>query len=229
MILEEGVSMQPKSEKIFSQHLTQEIMVAVGVMVVVMGLALGLEMPKEQLVDPTDNSYVPRPEWYFLFLFQLLKLFPGKLELVAIVVVPLAGLILLFGLPFYDRNVVRHPKQRPLASGAGVLLLAAVIALTAWGADLPKVMAKTIGWNKAAIAAGKDIFDRQQCLMCHAINGQGQNIGPDLAGLGKRYDEAYVNRVLQNPQQVYPTTPMPAQKLSPKETESLIAYLMSLE
>lgn len=221
--------MEGKTGKVFSQHLAKELLVAVGVVAVVLGLALGFDLPKEKLADPTDNSYVPRPEWYFLFLFQLLKLFPGQMELVAIVVIPLVGTALLYGLPFFDRNQVRHPKQRPLASGAGVVVLAGVLVLTAWGADLPRAVARTAGLHKAAIAAGKEIFEQKQCLMCHAIRGKGQNFGPDLAGLSKRYDEAYVERVLKNPQQVYPGTPMPAPKLSPEETEKLTAFLMSLE
>lgn len=221
--------MKNKSGKVFSQHLATELLVAVGVLAVVVGLALGLDLPGDKLADPTDNNYVPRPEWYFLFLFQLLKLFPGKLELVAIVIVPLVGLVSLFGLPFYDWNPVRHPKQRPVATGAGVVLLTFVFVLTAWGADLPKAVAKSIGLNKAAIAAGKELFDRQQCSMCHTINGQGQNVGPDLAGLSKRYDETYVGQVLQSPQKVYPGTPMPPQKLTQEEMDKLIAYLMSLE
>lgn len=221
--------MKGKSGKDFSQHLTQELLVTVGVIIVVMGFALGLDMPVERHADPTDNTYVPRPEWYFLFLFQLLKIFPGKLEIVAIVVVPMLGLILLFGLPFFDRSVDRHPKRRPVATGAGVFLLAAVFGLTAWGADLPKVLAKSIGWNKAAIAEGKEIFERQQCIMCHSIDGQDQNVGPDLKGLGSRYDESYISKVLINPQQVYPNTPMPPQKLGQEEIDKLIAYLMSLE
>ncbi len=51
-------------------------------------MAVAARVPLEQLADPTDTSYIPRPEWYFLFLFQTLKLFNGPLEVVGSVVLP---------------------------------------------------------------------------------------------------------------------------------------------
>ncbi len=73
--------------------------------------------PLDQLADPTDATYVPRPEWYFLSLFQLLKYFPGPLEPIATVVIP--GLVVgaLLALPFLDRRPDRHPLKRPLVIG----------------------------------------------------------------------------------------------------------------
>ena len=61
-------------------------------------------MPLEQLADPTDTTYIPRPEWYFLFLFQTLKLFKGPLEVVGAVVLPGLAVLALILVPFIDRS-----------------------------------------------------------------------------------------------------------------------------
>ncbi len=81
--------------------------------------------------DPENHAkYLPRPEWYFLFLFQILKYFQGPWELVGTAVIPgLLGAILI-GLPFYDRNWSRRAVKRPVAIGLGGAFLAAIAFLT---------------------------------------------------------------------------------------------------
>src|SRR5262249_12266767 len=69
-------------------------------------LAIAARVPLEQLADPTDTSYIPRPEWYFLFLFQTLKLFEGPLEVVGAVVLPGLAVLTLLLAPFIDRGSV---------------------------------------------------------------------------------------------------------------------------
>ncbi|MBT4643666.1 MAG: hypothetical protein HOC09_33095, partial [Deltaproteobacteria bacterium] len=54
--------------------------------------------------DPTDNLFVPKPEWYFMSLYQLLKFFPGKLEVIATAIIPAGGILMLLLLPFFDKN-----------------------------------------------------------------------------------------------------------------------------
>ena len=62
------------------------------------------------MADPTDTRYTPRPEWYFLFLFQTLKLFPGPLEVLGAVVLPNLAIVALFLVPFFDRGrAIRAP------------------------------------------------------------------------------------------------------------------------
>jgi quinol-cytochrome oxidoreductase complex cytochrome b subunit len=90
---------------------------------------VGLEDP----ADPTDNLYIPKPEWYFLFLYQLLKYFPGKLEAIATSVVSIGGFFVLLLLPFIDRNAEKRPNKRPFAMTAMVLTVLAIILLTVFG------------------------------------------------------------------------------------------------
>ncbi len=82
-------------------------------------MAIVVRVPLERMADPTDTSYIPRPEWYFLFLFQTLKAFNGPLEVVGTVVLPTLAILALVLTPFIDRGTVIRVRQRTLAAGVG--------------------------------------------------------------------------------------------------------------
>ena len=90
-----------------------------------LSLVLGAELgPK---ADPTTTTYVPRPEWYFFFLFELLRVIkPSVLTPLATIGIPTICMILLLLLPFYDRGPERRPERRPLATTAGLLTIVAM-------------------------------------------------------------------------------------------------------
>ena len=74
--------------------------------------------------DPTTTTYVPRPEWYFFFLFELLRVIkPAILTPLATIGVPTICMILLFVLPFMDRSPERRPERRPIATIAGIFTI----------------------------------------------------------------------------------------------------------
>src|ERR671938_1444008 len=106
--------------------------VTLGV-IITMAILFGAELgPK---ADPTTTTYVPRPEWYFFFLFELLRVIkPAILVPLATIGVPTIAMVLLFGLPFYDRNPERRPERRPIATTAGILTIFAMGYLTYLGA-----------------------------------------------------------------------------------------------
>ena len=83
--------------------------------------------------DPTDNLFVPKPEWYFMSLYELLKFFPGKFEVIATAVIPAGGIVVLFLVPFFDTSPEKRPRKRPLAMIMMFLAVAAIIALTLIG------------------------------------------------------------------------------------------------
>ena len=99
-----------------------------------MSLIFGAELgPK---ADPTTTTYVPRPEWYFFFLFELLRVIkPAILTPVATIGVPTICMVLLFLLPFYDRSPERRPERRPIATPAGIFTIVAMAYLTYLGAS----------------------------------------------------------------------------------------------
>src|SRR6476660_126028 len=85
--------------------------------------------------DPTTVTYTPRPDWYFYFLFELLRVIkPPSLVALATVGIPTICMILLFLLPFYDRGPERRPERRPIATAAGLFVIAAMGYLTYLGA-----------------------------------------------------------------------------------------------
>src|SRR5436190_21715478 len=106
----------------------------VVLVIAVMAMVLGAEQgPK---ADPTSTTYTPRPEWYFFFLFELLRVIkPPALVPIATIGIPTVAMILLLLLPFYDRGPERRPERRPIATTAGILTIVAMAYLTLAGAD----------------------------------------------------------------------------------------------
>src|SRR5256885_9654366 len=102
--------------------------------IIVMAIVLGADLgPK---ADPTTTTYTPRPEWYFFFLFELLRIIkPAYLVPLATIGIPTICMILLFLLPFYDRGPERRPERRPIATTAGIFTIAAMGYPTYLGAS----------------------------------------------------------------------------------------------
>src|SRR5258708_17170044 len=85
-------------------------------------MAVLVHIPLERIADPTDTTYIPRPEWYFLFLFQTLKLFKGPLEVFGSVVLPGLAILTLFLVPFIDRTKLVKVSKRTVAMAATALV-----------------------------------------------------------------------------------------------------------
>ncbi|MFH1183727.1 MAG: c-type cytochrome [Chloroflexota bacterium] len=114
----------------FPDIVFKDAIASVVVFLILAALAYFLGVPTEPRADPNDASYTPRPEWYFLFLFQLLKYFPGRLEFIGAMLVPGVFIVLLLVLPFLDRNPKRHFLNRPWASAAALLVVGGITTLT---------------------------------------------------------------------------------------------------
>ena len=114
---------------LFKEIITMMITFIVVAILLAVFFPVGLEDP----ADPTDNLYVPKPEWYFMSLYQLLKYFPGKLEVIATAVVPAGGILMLFLLPFIDKSAEKRPRKRPIAMVVMGLGVVAIISLTIIG------------------------------------------------------------------------------------------------
>jgi mono/diheme cytochrome c family protein len=133
--------------------------------------------PLERVADPTDATYVPRPEWYFLALFQLLKYFPGRLELVASLVIPgLTGLALAL-LPWIDRGPARDPRKRPVVLAGvliGVLSLGTLTTL-GWRDRPPGSAGTASAWSLREVA-GEAWLAAANCTRCHAEGGVAEGL-----------------------------------------------------
>lgn len=98
----------------FPDLVVREALTALALFVVLLLLATLTTPPLEAIANPNASGYVPRPEWYFLWLFQLLKYFKGSLEPVGTFLVPAVAVVLLLAVPLLDR---RAPKTRVLIRG----------------------------------------------------------------------------------------------------------------
>jgi len=108
----------------------KDVLVSLIIFIILIGLAYFIGAPLEERANPADSNYTPKPEWYFLFLFQLLKYFPGSIEFIGVVVIPSVAIVLLFLLPFLDRSNKRHFLDRPIIMAAVVLSIIGILFLT---------------------------------------------------------------------------------------------------
>jgi menaquinol-cytochrome c reductase cytochrome b/c subunit len=228
--LREYSILKSQGKPFFPYAVLKDSMMAIFVLVViiVMSLVLGAELgPK---ADPTTTTYTPRPEWYFFFLFELLRVVkPPFLVFVATIGIPTICMVLLILLPFIDRNPERNPMRRPIATIAGITTIFAMAYLTIEGAlagpptqiDLPVVAQQ--------YKAGKDVMAQSGCLGCHRVGENGNSgPGPNLTHISARLPEQAIARTLVNP-----TAPMPSysrlQQRQPKQFNDLVHYLGSLK
>jgi mono/diheme cytochrome c family protein len=172
--------------------------------IVVMSILFGAELgPK---ADPTTTTYVPRPEWYFFFLFELLRVIkPAILTPLATIGVPTICIVLLIALPFIDRGPERRPERRPIALTAGILTIFAMGYLTYLGASAGSP--NEIDYQVAPqYEQGKLVMAQSGCLACHKVgeNGNG-GPGPNLTDIADKLPKAAIRRTLENP-----TAPMPS-------------------
>ncbi len=114
----------------------------VGMLILFVALAavaLFVPVPLEDVADPTNADYDPRPEWYFLFLFQLLKYFQGPFEILGTFVIPTVGMLLLLFLPFLDRSERTVLWKRPIALTVTSLCVVGIVVLTILGGTSKKL------------------------------------------------------------------------------------------
>jgi ubiquinol-cytochrome c reductase cytochrome b subunit len=187
-------------------------------------LAWGGAPPLEPQADPTDGAYVPRPEWYFLGLFQLLKYFPGRLEVFGAIVLPGLVATLLALLPWIDRGPERDPRRRPLiiAAAAGGLLAAAALTALGWQ-DRPRSGRSAEAWSLRELG-GRAFVEARGCGTCHAGTGLADPLGMGTLGRGAEWIEGHV----ADPEMIAPGLRDPAAPINEREAAAIMAYVRRL-
>jgi len=197
-------------------------------------LAVAVKVPLEQLADPTDTSYIPRPEWYFLFLFQTLKFFEGPLEVVGSTVLPALAVLALFAVPLIDRGQMVKVTRRTVALAFVALaaigwggLTAAAVKSTPPAATAAVDYAAPTDWIQLSPEelAGIAYYRDENCASCHSA---GSSLGPDLARGAVHKDAAWMIRHFKQPSAVRPGSAMPAVTLGDAQLNSLAAFLLKL-
>ena len=190
--------------------------------------------------DPGTTQFIPRPDWYFYFLFYLLRIFKWpETVILATVGIPTILLILLILVPFYDRRRERRIARRPVAVVAALLVIASMGVLTYKGATAKESLG---GENLALVPewvqqqnlsadgeAGAKIFAQAGCMGCHTYLGAGSpNLGaPDLSAEGAkgRGAEFQIDH-LKCPSCVNPGSPMPPfTNFTDEQYQQLAAFL----
>lgn len=203
-------------------------------------MAVFAHVPLGRLADPTDTNFIPRPEWYFLFLFQTLKFFKGPLEAVGSVVLPGVAVLTLFLIPFIDRGpLVRLGKRTFAFAFAGLALIAWTGLTTAAIMTTPKTTEadetapgaeslqawQTLSPNELQ---GLGYFRSQNCKACHPGAGK-SGIGPDLTKMIPAHrDAAWMIPHFKNPAQIVPGSSMPPVQLDDAGLNALSAFVLKL-
>jgi menaquinol-cytochrome c reductase cytochrome b/c subunit len=196
--LREYELLKKKGKPFFPYAVMKDSTMALVVVLViaVMSLVLGAEQgPK---ADPTTTTYTPRPEWYFFFLFEVLRVIkPPALVPIATIGIPTICMVLLFLLPFYDRGPERRPERRPIAMVALVLTVIAMGYLTYEGANTGPPSEVALA-TPPQYEAGKLVVGQSGCLACHKLGENGNaGPGPELTHIGARIPRSAIVRSLQ--------------------------------
>ena len=208
----------------YPTHALKDTIVVAVVFAAMLTLAVAVRAPLDAIADPSDASYVPRPEWYFLSLFQMLKYFPGRFEPIATMVIPGVVVTLLFLLPFIDRGEDRRPSRRRAVLAAFCAGLFAVAVLTTLGLrDTPRT-ADLNNWAPLSLA-GYEFAHDKRCQACHQEGGAANPIDETVA----RRDPEWIVAHVRDPQMIAPDLrPIPSGAMTEGQGRSVVAYMRRL-
>ncbi len=245
LVRKHGVTPEPVEtgapKKFFPEQVFKDTVAIFFYFCVLSVLAVAVRVPLGQLADPTNTAFVPRPEWYFLFLFQTLKFFEGPLEVVGTVVLPTLAVLVLFLIPFLDRGKAIRAARRTTAMGAvvlaglgwGALTLAALRPASPGASPEIEVVTERVAaqsWQQLSPEelAGIGYFRSEKCGVCHSLTPGATTRGADLTHIPARRTAAWMIDHFKRPSQVMPGTSMPAVQLSDAQLNTLAAFLLKL-
>jgi mono/diheme cytochrome c family protein len=199
---------------------------AVVLLGILLFLTFTLGVHLEGIAEPASTDYIPRPEWYFLPIFQMLKLsfFQGKNEWLGAVLVPNVCILILLLLPFLDRNPSRLLRNRVKAIAAAfvVLLVAGVLGGIAY-VETPQQPEQVLLTQEAY--TGKRLFQELKCEGCHAFGKENPKLGPNFVVGKNERSKQWLITFLKDPRSVYPATPMIPTKASVDELGALADFV----
>jgi ubiquinol-cytochrome c reductase cytochrome b subunit len=242
LVRKHGVAPSPGDEqlppkKFYPEQLFKDTVAIFAAFITLFLLAVFARVPLERIADPTDTTYIPRPEWYFLFLFQILKFFEGPLEVFGAVVLPGLAVLALFLAPFLDRGQIARVSRRIMAMGVVALaglgwagLTAAAIATTPKSAEAWIDYSEPTDWIQLSPEelAGLGYYRRENCAACHNLSEGKSKIGPDLATVATRRSAAWMIDHFKRPKEVVPGSSMPPIQLPDKQLNALAAFMLKV-
>ena len=230
------------------------LMVGLGILAYFHPVQLG------PIADPGDTKFVPRPEWYYLPMFEWLKFWSSRMEVFAVVVIPAILALLFFLIPFLDRNLERRPWRRPIPLLAVAIVLVGMVFL-GFRSHLDDLRDRSVAeqlayqekqaedYTKAPfipsmesasgqplvagpvdplVEKGKGIFNAEGCSGCHGQGGMGTAQAPSLVGVTTKYPLPQITALLHHPNARMLAGHMPAYDLPTAQMAALFSYLGSL-
>jgi menaquinol-cytochrome c reductase cytochrome b/c subunit len=195
--LREYELLKKQGKPFFPYAVMKDSTMALIVVLVIALLAIMLGAEQGPKADPTTTTYTPRPDWYFFFLFEVLRVLkPPYLVPLATIGIPTIAMVLLFLLPFYDRGPERRPERRPIAMTAMAMTVVVMAFLTYKGANAgpPTQLDMKV---PPRYQAGADVVTQSACLACHKIGDSGNGtLAPDLTNIGSRIPRNAILRSL---------------------------------
>ena len=223
--LREYEALKKKGKPFFPYAVLKDSAMALIVVLVIAAMSIVLGAEQGPKADPTTTSYVPRPDWYFYFLFEVLRVIkPPELVPLATIGIPTIAMVLLLLLPFYDRSPERRPERRPLATTAGLMTIVAMAYLTFLGAAAGSPTEIDLEVDQQ-YEAGKEVVASSGCLACHKFGDNGNTLAPNLTHIGAKLPAPAIARTVQ----VGPSF-MPSYADLPKDKfKDLVLFLSSLK
>lgn len=220
-----------KTEPFWPDFLLKEWMVGAIFLIGYLILTVAHPSPLEGQADPTNTGYIPMPDWYFLFLYQLLKYeyASGPYNTIGAIVVPAIAIGSLMLAPFLDRGPERKPLKRPLPVGFMLLALCAMVFLTwesvvnhDWAAAKKQgQIVKEVQINQED--PGYKVYAKQSCINCHGDKLQG-GAGPNLTNTG--LSEAEIAKIAHKGIRTMPANQF---KGSDQDLQKLAKFISSLK
>jgi ubiquinol-cytochrome c reductase cytochrome b subunit len=219
----------------FPEHVSRAFFVFAGVFLIILLLAVFVEIPREDIAGAIDPDYVPRPEWYYAWLFQLLTFFSGRAEVIGSIVIPAGLILLLFCLPFLSARPYKRPADRPVATAAAVACLVGIVYLSGMGiadsrpsGNIVRIPDRSLSPSEVS---GLKIFAEKKCSYCHHILGAGgRRAGPDLSNVVARdRTKSWLMKFVNNPQSISSWSVMPKYDLDDDELSALTDFILALD
>jgi quinol-cytochrome oxidoreductase complex cytochrome b subunit len=218
----------------FPHQLTKDVIASLLMFALLIVLARYVGVPPDPPAAPLASIHsVPKPEWFILFGYEILKLFTGKTIILALTVVPLVGIAFVLLLPFYDRNPERAYTRRPIAISSGVVAVVAIGYLTLVAYISSPLPGKFFAPNRPLQVkelAGMALFEKNVCYACHSIEGVGMKHAPDLWYVGLKRDPEWLKKLLKDPDTTLGEKgKMVKYYMSERQIDALVAYLHSID
>lgn len=175
--LEKYKEEKARGVKFYPDIIFKDMLPVIGLFLLLVGMAAFLGVANEPPADPSDSSYIPRPEWYFLFLFEMLKFFPGEIEWIGTFVIPTIAVLALLLLPFYDRSPFRHWSKRKFGTVFMSVIVLGMIGLTMRSVITtpPQEEGEIATTISEKVILGQDLYS-VYCVECHGADGEGGEI-----------------------------------------------------